>query len=377
MVLKGDTAQDGSIFYHTAQSADNDITPRIYPSVEGVPGLGCTGVAVNFRDDCVFLSKRGLEAVAKQTVNLERTVQHRSTNIDALFKGKDLTKARVAEWCGYLLILIDGELFLADSRQMFEGIGGAIEYEWYYCRDIGDYTGDNERYYTDTYGEDEDLPEGIEKYADRVAVDYTTVNSDLSTGKEIFYALIDGKPYLVSKSEELEGGILNVATEILCVDDVLYFGTTSGGILCLNSDTRDNFGRIPENTYNRCGHAYASALQFKLDDAGVPYYTKNTVKRSPTFNLKPFINSSVTISVATDRDERTPIAEQSNNILDFDAFDFSNTATQQSQRSILVVKERTKKWVEKQYDISSEKHNAPFGIYSLAYRYEIAGRIKK
>jgi hypothetical protein len=201
------------------------------------------------------------------------------------------------------------------------------------------------------------------------------------------YAEIEGIKYFVvanayetedGKTEtEKENGTLNKATEILCVDDVLYFGTTSGGILCLNNDKRDDFGRIPEERYNRCGHAYPSILQLKLDNAGVPYYTKNTVKRSPAFNLKPFKNSSVKISVSTDRTERALIAEQSNNILDFDAFDFSNNATQQSQRSIFVIKERTKKWVEKQYDISSERHNAPFGIYSLAYRYEIAGRIKK
>lgn len=374
MVLKGDTAQDGSIFYHTGQTSDNGIIPRIYPSVEGVPGLGCAGVAVNFRDDCVFMSHRGLEAVAKQTVNLERTVEHRSTNIDALFKGLDLSRARAAEWNGYLCILIDGKLYLADSRQMYQGIGGAIEYEWYYVDGIGEYIGDNPRYYTESY--DGELPEGIDIYPDRVAVDYKTVITDMST--DIKYAELNGKKVVVCETEEREGGTFNEATEILCVDDVLYFGTKSGGILCLNSDKRGVDGKIPENTYNRCGHAYTSLLALKLDNAGVPYFTKNTVKRSPTFNLKPFINSAIKIEVATDRVPLELIAEQhSNNILDFDEFDFSNLAFQNSNRSIFVIKERTKKWTEKQYVISSDRHNSPFGIYELSYRYEIAGRIKK
>ncbi len=374
MVLKGNTLQDGSIYYHTSADGGNDLTPRIYPSTEGLSGLGCVGMAVNFRDDCVFMSNRGLEAVAKQTVNLERTVEHRSTNIDALFRGKDLTKARAAEWCGYLCILIDGDLYLADSRQMYQGIGGTIEYEWYYISGIGDYKDDNEKYYTESYSGE--LPKDIYIYPDRVAVDYETVKTDMSTG--INYAELNGKNVVVCKTEEREGGTFNEAAEILCVDDVLYFGTKSGGILCLNSDKRGVDGKIPENTYNRCGHAYTSLLALKLDNAGVPYFTKNTVKRSPTFNLKPFINSAINIEVATDRVPLELIAEQySNNILDFDEFDFSNLAFQNSNRSIFVIKERTKKWTEKQYVISSDRHNSPFGIYELSYRYEIAGRIKK
>lgn len=382
MVLKGNTLQDGSIYYHTSADGGNDLTPRIYPSTEGLSGLGCVGMAVNFRDDCVFMSNRGLEAVAKQTVNLERTVEHRSTNIDALFRGKDLTKARAAEWCGYLCILIDGDLYLADSRQMYQGIGGAIEYEWYYISGIGDYKDDNVKYYTESYSRE--LPKDIYIYPDRVAVDYNSVYGP----EGMQYVEIDGTKYFVAsnayKTEddeeetEWENGTFNKATEILCVDDVLYFGTESGGILCLNSDKRGEDGKIPENTYNRCGHAYTSLLALKLDNAGVPYFTKNTVKRSPTFNLKPFINSAIKIEVATDRVPLELIAEQySNNMLDFNEFDFSNLAFQNSNRSIFVIKERTKKWTEKQYVISSDRHNSPFGIYELSYRYEIAGRIKK
>ena len=40
------------------------------------------------------------------------------------------------------------------------------------------------------------------------------------------------------------------------------------------------------------------------------------------------------------------------------------------------VTEKTKKWVVKQYRMYSDKWRTPFGIYGIAYRYSIHGRIK-
>jgi len=36
----------------------------------------------------------------------------------------------MAEWLGYLLILVNHKIYLADMRQMFTGVLG-YEYEWY------------------------------------------------------------------------------------------------------------------------------------------------------------------------------------------------------------------------------------------------------
>lgn len=44
---------------------------------------------------------------------------------------EDFDKCSFTEWQGYLLCLVDGKIYLADSRQIFRGIEGK-EYEWYY-----------------------------------------------------------------------------------------------------------------------------------------------------------------------------------------------------------------------------------------------------
>ena len=511
MVLKGNTMQDGSIYYHVGADGGNDITPRIYPSTEGLAGLGCVGLAVNFRDDCCFLSKQGLEAVSKQAVNLERTIAHRSTNIDGLLLRCDLANARAAEWEGYLCILIDGQMFLADSRQMFEGIGGAIEYEWYYVNPVGGYDGDNEKYILADW-----MPDGLRamldalkakaeannedrsKYdflldlsgnrslsdndmvynqpiyygyttsnstyelykvkggtetkvsqnsissddADSVIVKLTNIaegenlsdlhvyvthyvslsttiaqRSDLikfdekgiakiefessedvtgdtitieeiriapfgDTKYSVNYILRDGEKYLVESGDEKENGTLDKACEICAVEDLLLFGTENGKILCLNTDKRGSDenepdkSRIPTKWYNNSKHAYDAVAVFAMENAGVPHFTKTTVKRGTVLRLKSFPASSFEVYATTDNKPTTLLAKMSNSITTFDEMDFANLGLLTNDSGILAIKEKTKKWVEKQYMIIGKEYNQPWGIYSLTYRYTIQGEVK-
>lgn len=147
MVLKGDTVQDGSIYYHTGADTGSDIIPRTYPSMQGVAGIGCVGAAVNFRDDPVFLSRGGLEAVGKQQVNLERTITHRSLYVDRLLMGESLSEAVMCEWRKYLCIFCSsGGVYLADSRQLYEHQSGDAQYEWYFLDDVGVYAGQTQGY---------------------------------------------------------------------------------------------------------------------------------------------------------------------------------------------------------------------------------------
>ena len=406
MVLKGDTIQDGSIYYHVGADGGNDITSRIYPSTEGLAGLGCVGVAVNFRDDCCYLSRQGIEAVSKQTVNLERTVEHRSTNIDGLLLKCDLENARAAEWEGYLCILIDGQMFLADSRQMFEGIGGAIEYEWYYVNPVGAYDGDNVKYFLADYMPDnirealrynKEYQESIggnasdfeiEISAEQAAVDYLKVGSmevetvNQMVSEMVYYTYKDGKKYLVDSYGELEGGTLDKACDICAIGDVLLLGTEGGRVLCVNTDKRGtnpnepDKSRIPISWYNNSGHAYDAVAVFAMENAGVPYYTKTTVKRGTVLRLKQFPASSIEVYATTDRQATTLITKQSNSITTFDELDFSNIGLLTTDSGILAIKEKTKKWVEKQYMIIGNEYNKPWGLYMITYRYTIQGEVK-
>lgn len=139
MVLKNDTQQDGSTYFHTATETNNDLQPKVYPAQQGLSGIGCLGACVNFLDDPIFISRLGVEAVGQLSVRNERANEHRSSLIDAKIVNMDLSSAVVEEWNGYLLILIDGKIFMADSRQRYTHAIGVMQYEWYYLEDIGLY----------------------------------------------------------------------------------------------------------------------------------------------------------------------------------------------------------------------------------------------
>ena len=141
MVLKNDTQQDGSTYFHTATETNNSLQPKIYPSQQGLSGIGCLGACVNFLDDPIFISRLGVEAVGQLSVRNERANEHRSSLIDAKIANMDLKSAMVEEWNGYLLLLIDGKMFMADSRQVYTHAIGVPQYEWYYIEGIGVYKG--------------------------------------------------------------------------------------------------------------------------------------------------------------------------------------------------------------------------------------------
>lgn len=146
MVLKDDTQQDGSSYFHTATQTGDAIQPVIYPSQQGLSGIGCLGACINFLDDPIFISRLGVEAVGQLSVRYERANEHRSSLIDAKIANMELSSAVVAEWNGYLLVLVDGCIFMADSRQRYTHEIGVMQYEWYYIENVGVYKGQYPEY---------------------------------------------------------------------------------------------------------------------------------------------------------------------------------------------------------------------------------------
>ena len=63
----------------------------------------------------------------------EQILQHRSSLIDSkIIFEPNYKDAKLAEYNGYLLCLINSHIYLADSRQKFQNTTNDIEYEWYY-----------------------------------------------------------------------------------------------------------------------------------------------------------------------------------------------------------------------------------------------------
>ena len=118
-----------SVFYHTP-TVDTEYG-KIYPSVHSSITTGCVAKAVNFNDDIIFFSERGMEGISGD-VTTEQVIGHRSSLVDRkLIAEKDYTNMILEEWEGYLLIIIGDKIYLADSRTAFTN-EDHIEYEFFY-----------------------------------------------------------------------------------------------------------------------------------------------------------------------------------------------------------------------------------------------------
>jgi hypothetical protein len=118
-----------TVFYHTP-TIDNEYG-KIYPSVHSSITTGCVGKAINFNDDIVFFSERGMEGISGD-VTTEQAVAHRSSLVDRKLTAETEYKNMIlSEWEGYLLVFAGNKVYLADSRTAF-ATENHIEYEWFY-----------------------------------------------------------------------------------------------------------------------------------------------------------------------------------------------------------------------------------------------------
>ena len=156
-----------TVFYHTP-TLDEEYG-KIYPSTHSSVTTGCVGKAINFNDDIVFFSERGMEGISGD-VTTEQVVAHRSSLVDRkLIAESDYKDMVLEEWEGYLFVFVGNHAYLADSRAMFQN-ENHYEYEWFYwdmgkkvtCAKVYDgvlYIGTNDGIYTMT-----DLTANVESY---------------------------------------------------------------------------------------------------------------------------------------------------------------------------------------------------------------------
>lgn len=137
-VFREPSSDGTSIFYHTPT-----IDPEygtIYPSVHSSISTGCLGGAVNFNDDIVFFSERGMEGISGD-VQTEQVIAHRSSLVDRKMLIEPgygdyyppYAKTIAVEWEGYLVVAFrdSNRVYLADSRARFTN-NDHMEYEWFY-----------------------------------------------------------------------------------------------------------------------------------------------------------------------------------------------------------------------------------------------------
>lgn len=132
--IKEDSGEGVKVYYHTVSY--DSVYGSIYPVSETEIHLGACGEGINFRDTIVYLSKQGLESIYTTSQLL-----HKSSLADTkLINEADLNKAKLSVWNNYLCILVDGKIYLADSRQQTDN----NEYEWYYWDNIGIWRNDDD-----------------------------------------------------------------------------------------------------------------------------------------------------------------------------------------------------------------------------------------
>ena len=449
MALKGDTQQDGSVFFHTPTNTNDDIQPVIYPSSQGLAGIGCLGACVNFLDDPIFISRLGVEAIGQLSVRYERAIEHRSSLVDAKLVNLDLTKATLEEWNGYLMVLVDGKIFMADSRQKYTHEIGVPQYEWYYLEDIGIYENQYPEYkYTKTYYDYLDgktiricanclkpISQCTCDYMDEIEVPLviasavvneetgivedlrgTTANISNESGvanldvysenipiriedeiegtaieftERVYYVIhkvynivtgeVEGYEALLCDSGKgsYTGGIFNPATLLKSINGNLYFGTTNGVLCSFNFDMRDESGEIAPIWYSFNERSIVSGCATKMDNCAIPHLTKTTIKKSTVIKTKAFQDSAAKIKIRTNKKAYSQIARINSSFFSFDDVDFSDFSFNTEGQSLFAVREKEKKWVEKQYYIYSDEYQKPFALYYILYRYKVAGRYKE
>ena len=78
----------------------------------------------------------------------------------------------------------------------------------------------------------------------------------------------------------------------------------------------------------------------------------------------------------TNREPFKQIARLSSNVFTFNDLDFADFSFLGEEQNLFGVKEKEKKWVEKQYYVYSDEYMRPFSLYYIAFRYRVAGRYK-
>lgn len=128
-VFREPSEANTNVFYHIPTI--DEQYGKIYPSNHSSVAIGCVGKAINFNDDIVFFSARGMEGISGD-VTTEQVAAHRSSTVDRkLLSEQDYQNMVLTEWDGYLCVFIGDKCYLADSRAMYSN-NGQSEYEFFY-----------------------------------------------------------------------------------------------------------------------------------------------------------------------------------------------------------------------------------------------------
>ncbi len=388
---KGDDG-GGSIYYHTARETGIDLLPKIYPVSYIHAGTPACGGAISFFDDPLFVSETGISALSKQALNLERSIVCRSHAVNPKLLAEDLSSVVLDVFCGYLVAAVGGRVYLADSRATYRHDTGGTEYEWYFLSGIGTYTGDRRVY---RYA-----PSAHDGYLTAMTPDAPaeeTVYSVTEADGEILYFVKSGEDKIeVYPTEEYTGGTFHAALAFRSVGNLLFFGTENGDICVFNNDRRGvppdrikngsdydadayraKFSRvIHPDFYDFDRHTPHYKLVTALDDCNIPHLAKDMVKNSLVLKCQSYASSRLSLTVATDKEILREEAVLPSAFLSFSDVDFASLPLADNDTFTVPLAIRSRGFTEQEIAVTSDTFRSPFGIYTIAYRFRIRGRLK-
>lgn len=318
-LLKSADGQDSTVYTCAEMETGEELHPVGYPAKPMLGGVGCIAPFgyLDFLDDPVFVSRYGVEGIGKPSIYRERGIEHRSTMVDAkLVNEPGLQDAYLVEWRGYLCVLVNGHIYLADSRQRMMGqTEEMLEYEWYYLDTVGNWDDNGEWW-----------PARI----------------------------------LMSQGGEL------------------YFGCENGTVCKYNHDmtTGEDNGALISRAYNNDGRPIFSCWVLPYDDLGLPNRFKRTNKRGAKVDLKTMSHGAVKIKTKTERTPYKYNTGQNTGVLDFGDMDFVDFSFETSDVTSVYFKPREKKFERFTTMFYSDVLNRPFGLLMVVFEAFVGGYSK-
>ena len=263
--FKEPSSSNTSVFYHVPSEytdSNTGLATKAYASQHSSISKGCIATAINFNDDIVMFSSEGMEGITG-SITSEQVLSHRSSVIDSkLLQERNYKNMILQEFVGYLLVIIDNHIYLADSRSKFTN-ASHTEYEWFYwelSKNITSATVKNEILYLGT----EDGIYSLTK------VD-TNINSYWTTCEDVFdapnYQKITNKRGCIC---DLDGNIvLSVKTDNRDWEKITLNENTNGYLV----------PRIKEKKWKKIQFKFSSNEHFGLYDFTIQSFMGSFVKR--------------------------------------------------------------------------------------------------
>lgn len=245
-IFKNLDQHNANVFYHEP-TLDLEHG-KIYPSKQGNVSIGCYVDSTNFQDDIVYLSRYGLEGISTEKIDSKQAIAHRSSMVDVKMTNENNYKdAMMTEYQGYLLVLVNGKVFLADSRQKYSSLD-SFEYEWFYWNFSNATPNILKEYNDDLYIGAKDgsifIVEGTNDNGNTINSYWTTPMDNFGYSNMV---KTTNKRGGIAKIKTIPNGIIKVARKTDKSDEYRYTTEKSAtGFSFLNIDF-DNFSFITAN----------------------------------------------------------------------------------------------------------------------------------